>query len=121
MQADKFDMKMQGVLNKNFNKQQGCNIEDAVMQNIQQKRNSMKLSKNNRKHSILLLVFTIILECAILFYPAIFAIPLSLEQYPSIILGIQSALILCIMLQSDTIYRLIQAAGKHRILPLNSN
>jgi hypothetical protein len=121
MQADKFDLKIQELLTKTFNKQQGYNIEDAVMQNIQQKRNIVKLSKNNRKHSILLLVFTVILECTILFYPKIFATLLSLEQYPSIILGIQSALILCIMLQLDTIYRLIQTSGRHRIHPLKSN
>lgn len=67
MQADKFDLKIQELLTKTFNKQQGYHIEDAVMQNIQQKRNVVKLSKNNRKHSILLLVFTVILECTILF------------------------------------------------------
>lgn len=112
MQADKLDLNIQQIVTKNFNKQQLYNIEERVMQCIQRKSNVLKQSKQIKTYHILFLSFTVLLELSILIYPSIFATPFNVAQHFSIILGIQSVLILCIMLHLDAIYQLIKKAKK---------
>lgn len=112
MQADKLDLNIQEIVTRNFNKQQLYNVEEGVMQCIQRKRNVLKQSKQIKTYHKLLLAFTVLLELSIIIYPGIFATPFNLTQHASIILGIQSVLILCIMLHLDAIYQLIKKAKK---------
>lgn len=119
MQADQLDLNIQEILTRNFNKQQRCDVEKEVIQSIQLRSNALKAPKKIQIHNILLLVFTVLLESITVFYPDIFVMLFNLLHHSSIVLGIQSLLILCIILQLESIYRLIQKAGSNRTPSLN--
>ncbi len=119
MQADKLDLNIQEILTRNFNKQPHYDVEKEVMQSIEQRRRALQSPQKHQTYNILLLVFTVLIESIILFYPDIFVIPFNLLPHFSIILGIQSLLVLCITLQLESIYQLIQKARSQENRVLN--
>ncbi len=98
-------MNIQEIVTRNFNKQQHYDAEKKVMQIIEQRRSALQAPQKTQIYNILFLVFTVLIESVTLFYPDIFIILFNLLQHSSIILGIQSLLVLCIILQLESIYQ----------------
>ncbi len=119
IQADKLDLNIQEIVTRNFNKQQHYDAEKKVMQIIEQRRSALQAPQKTQIYNILFLVFTVLIESVTLFYPDIFIILFNLLQHSSIILGIQSLLVLCIILQLESIYQLIQKARSQENRVLN--
>lgn len=121
MEPNKQDLIIQGLIEKNFRTQSSCNVEDVVMHNILQKGDVVKKADNYNRAKLVLLSITFMIECTLVIYPEIFTSLFRLIQYPLLILGIQSVLILIAILQLDSIYRFLQTTVKPARHQLNTN
>lgn len=121
MESNKQDLIIQGLIEENFRTQSFCNVEDMVMKNIVQKKKAVKQANSYNKTKLILLLIAFLIECSLVIYPGIFTSLFELIQYPLLILGIQSVLILIAILQLDTIYRFLQTTVKPAPHQLNTN
>lgn len=121
MEPNNQDLIIQGLIEKNFRTQSSCNVEDVVMQNIMQKAGAFKKTNNYNRAMLILLSIAFMIEITLVIYPEIYTSLFEVIQYPLVILGIQSFLILIAILQLETIYRFSQAIVKSAPHQLNTN